>query len=123
MRANLARQPAQVLRRAVQIIQKAAAVWGGVKIVHQPEFQHYAESFDAVLPTDLLALLVGSAVVADGHFIDAELALGRFHDDLGLEAEALGADRDALEQVGSKYLVARLHVREVQITEHVGDHR
>jgi hypothetical protein len=42
---------------------------------------------------------------------------------LGLEAEAVGADRDALQDVGAERLVARLHVGQVQVRAHVGDER
>ena len=81
------------------------------------------QRLQAVLPADLLAFLVRPAVIADGHFVDAEFPLGALHDDLRLEAEAVGADGDALQQIGAEDLVAGLHVRQVQIAEHVGDQR
>ena len=49
------------------------------------------------------------------------LPLGALHDDFGFEAETVGADGDALQQVGAKNLVAGFHVREVEVAEHVGD--
>jgi hypothetical protein len=60
-------------------------------------------------------------VIADGDFVDAELALGAFHDNLRLKAEAVRTDRDTLEEVRAEDLIAGFHVREVEIAEHVGN--
>src|SRR5579859_5863450 len=95
-RPQYARQPAQVLRRASEIVQEGATVWRGVEVVDQPELHHHAQRLDPVLPSDLLALFVSAAVIADRDFIDPQLALGRFHDDFRLKAEAVGADGNAL---------------------------
>jgi len=62
-------------------------------------------------------------VVADGDLVDPQLPLGAFHGDLGLEAETVGADGNALQQVGAEGLVTGLHVGDVEVGEHVGNER
>jgi hypothetical protein len=57
-------------------------------------------------------------MIADGHFLDAQLPFGGLHGNLGLESEAVGANGDALEQVCAENLIAGFHVREIQVTEH-----
>ena len=121
MGAEFAGEPAQVLRGAGEIVEHAAAVGSGIEVVDQPEFEDDAEGFEAVFPADFLAFFVGAAVVTDGHFVNAEFAFGALHDDFGLEAETVGADGDALEQVGAKDLVTGFHVGEVEVAEHVGN--
>ena len=49
--------------------------------------------------------------------------LAALHGDLRLEAKAVRADGNALQQVGAEDLVAGLHVGQVQVGEHVGDQR
>src|SRR5579872_558257 len=122
MRPQFPRQPTQVLRRAGHVVEEGPAVGLRVQIVDQPEVQDDAERADAIAPTDLLPFLIGTAVIADGNLVNPQLSLGRLHRDLGLEAETVAADRNALEEVGAKHLVAGLHVGEVQVAEHVGDH-
>src|SRR4051794_32655052 len=79
------------------------------------------QRLDAVLPADLLAFLVVSAVVADGHLVDPAAARGaaveRRHLEpgdlgrhLGLEPEAVALERDALDHLAAEDLVADLHV-------------
>src|ERR1019366_8801867 len=121
--AEFAREPTQVLRRSGEVVEHAAAVGGGVEVVDQPEFEDDAEGFEAVYPADFLAFFVSAAVITDGHFVNAELAFGALHDDFGLEAKTVGADGDALEQVGAKDLVAGFHVGKVEVAEHVGNQR
>jgi hypothetical protein len=121
MGAEFAGEPAQVLRGAGEVVEHAAAVGDGIEVVDQPEFEDDAEGFEAVFPADFLAFFISAAVVTDGHFVNAEFALGALHDDFGLEAETVGADGDALQQVGAKDLVTGFHIGEVEVAEHVGN--
>jgi len=72
-------------------------------------------------PADLLALVVGAAVIGDAHLVDPAAAAGELGGDLRLKAEALLTDADRLNDLGAEGLVAGLHVREVQVSEHVAD--
>src|SRR5580658_2906806 len=96
VRAKNAGQPAQILRRAGEIVEKGAAEGLDVQIVDQPETQNYAERFHAVLPTDFLAFFIRPAVIADGNFVNAQLALGALHGDLRLKTKAVRSDGNAL---------------------------
>ncbi len=60
-------------------------------------------------------------MVGDGDFIDADTATGDLGGNLGFEAEAVFLDGDALDDLASKSFVAGLHVREVEVGEHVGE--
>src|SRR6185369_3744732 len=104
------RDPALVLRRAREAVEEPSPVSLRVQIVDDPEVENYAQGFSAVFPSDLLAFFVGAPVVADGNFVDTQLAFGHLHGDLGLEAETVAADRNALQQVGAEDFVAGLHV-------------
>ena len=108
------------MRRAIR---RPAAVRRRIEIVDQPELEDHCKSFDTVFPADLLALFIRAPVVADGHFVDAQLALGALHHNLRLKAEAVRTDGDAFEQVSAENLVTGFHVRQVEIAEHVGNHR
>src|SRR4051812_6809397 len=92
------------------------------------------EGLPAVFPADLLALSVISAVVADGHLVDPapargpaverwEMEASDLRGDLGLEAEAVALERDALDHFAAKHLVAHFHVGKVQVGEHIGKQR
>ena len=70
----------------------------GVDVVGEPEAQDGDEGLHAVLPADLLPLLVGAPRVADRDLEDARLALRELDGQLGLEPEVVRDDRDRLEQ-------------------------
>src|SRR5207237_4134917 len=78
---------------------------------------------DTIAPGDLLPFGVRAAAVGDGQLPDAGARLRQPCRELDLDPEALCPERQALEEVGPDELVARLHVREVQVGEHVGDER
>ena len=78
-------------------------------------------STHSVLPINFFAFGVGAAVVGDGDFVDADAATGDFGGDLRFEAEAVFLDGDALEDLASEGFIAGLHVREVEVGEHVGE--
>jgi len=80
-------------------------------------------SADAVFPIDLFAFGVGAAVVGDGDFVNADAFFGELGCDLGLEAEAVFLDGDGLQNFPAHGFVAGLHIREVQVGEHVGHER
>ena len=79
------------------------------------------EGHDPVRPADLLAFPVGAPGVRDRHLVDPGVHLGELGGELRLHAEAARPDGDALDDVGAEDLVARLHVREVQVRDHVGE--
>ena len=76
---------------------------------------------EAVFPADFLAFLVGSSIVGDAHFIDADaFETGDFGGHFGLEAETLLLEVYALDDICPEQFIAGLHVGEVQVGEHVG---
>ena len=81
------------------------------------------QSAHAVAPSDLLALGVGSTGVRDADLVDAESLAGQLGRDLGLEAEPILLDLDRLDDLAPEHLVARLHVGQVQVGEHVRQQR
>lgn len=89
-------------------------------LVEEIVLQDAAEGADTIFPTDLLAFGIGAAVVGDGHFVNAGIEFGDLRGDLGFEAEAVLLDLHLLDDLAAENFIARLHVREVQIREHVG---
>src|SRR5262249_8546028 len=65
----------------------------------QREAEDGPEGGEAVLPADLLALGILSAVIRDRHLVDAAAEVGDLRRELRLEPEAVGTDRDALQDV------------------------
>ncbi|EAU68603.1 hypothetical protein STIAU_8807 [Stigmatella aurantiaca DW4/3-1] len=100
---------------------RGALCWTGNGLARHRVFGDDVECAHPVLPANLLALLVGAAVVADGHLVHAPAAAGDLRGDLGLEAEPLFLHPDGFQHLGAEGLVAGLHVREVQARGHVGE--
>ena len=82
---------------------------------------------DTVLPADFLPLGVGAAIVGDGHLVDADGLLlghtGQFGGHFRLKAKTVLLQIKGLEDVGTRHLVAGLHIGKVQVAEPVGDAR
>src|SRR5690349_16801205 len=79
------------------------------------------ERRQSVAPRDLLSFRVGAAAVRNWKLPDARARLRQPGRQLDFDTEALRPERQPLHEVGPDQLVARLHVREVQVGEHVGD--
>ena len=43
VRPELSREPAQILGRAGEIVENAAAIWGGIEVVDEPELEDDGE--------------------------------------------------------------------------------
>src|SRR6266581_9630737 len=82
-----------------------------------------ADRRDAVLPGDLLPRIVSSPVVRDRDFVDPAAEARDLRRELGLEPEPVGAEPKPLQERRAEDLVAGLHVRQVQVGEHVREHR
>jgi hypothetical protein len=79
---------------------------------------------DRILHADLLPFFVGSSVIGDAHFVDADLReAGDLRGHFGFEAEAFLLEPDLLDEFGAEELVAGLHIGQVQVGEHVGEQR
>ncbi len=89
----------------------------------QVETQDVPQRGDPIPPVDLLALGVGPPAVADRHLPDARPGPRQACGQLGLDAEAVGDQRQRLHEVRPDHLVAGLHVGEVEVGEHVGEQR
>jgi len=62
-------------------------------------------------------------MVRDGDFVDADATLGELGGDLRFETETIFFDRDGLKDFPTHSFVACLHIREIQISEHIGHER
>src|SRR5262245_11159082 len=60
-------------------------------------------------------------MVRDGDFVEAAMFFGELDSDLRLEAEAIGFEVNAFDRLRAKDLVSHLHVREVEVSEHIGN--
>ena len=90
---------------------------------HRQNLQERPDRLERVLQPDLLALLVGAAVVRDRHFVDARAHPRDLAGDLGLDAEVARLQIESIGDVADEHLVAGLHVREVQVGERIGQER
>lgn len=78
---------------------------------------------NTVLPIDLLSLCIGAARVGDPHLEDPIARSRKFRRDFRFEAEAILLNINALNHFPLEALVARLHIRQIEISEHVRNER
>jgi len=87
-------------------------------------FYDAVDGAHAVLPADLPTLLLRATIVGNSYLIDPELPpLGDLRRDFGLETEPGLLDLDRLDDLSAERLEAGLHVGEIQVGEHVRQHR
>src|SRR6266849_4047603 len=93
-------------------------------MVSTPLHWHYRRYDGAVHPLNAARFFVQkSAATSDAHLIDPQPHLRNLRYDLGLEAESILSDLNRLDDIAAKNLVARLHVGQVQIRQHVRKER
>ena len=88
-------------------------------------FQNAIDGADPVLPADVLSFGVTSSIIGYSDFVNAYALCFGIACELGghlrLEAETVLLKEDALDDVGAEQLVARFHVREVEVGKDVGE--
>src|SRR5690606_10941740 len=77
---------------------------------------------DGVPAGDLLTLIKVAPVIGDRHLDQPIAALGNLGGDLRLKVEAPRMERDVGNHVGTEGLVAGLHVGQVEVVQHIGQH-
>src|SRR5579859_1207211 len=105
---------------------RAARSSGPRRSIKHPVPDDAVQRVERILQPDLLAFLVGPARVADRHLVDAPArvaVLGDLRGYLRFEPEAVGLEVQVGQHLAAKDLVAGLHIREVQVREHVRQHR
>src|SRR4029450_9737566 len=76
----------------------------------EPEAQERGHGLEAVPPRDLLALVVGPAVVGDRHLVQPDAGRAQnLGGDLRLEAEVVRHELQGADEVAGERLVAELH--------------
>ena len=93
---NRIRHPAIEARRAGQRMQCLGA-FVFVNVFCEGIPQNHVDRFEGILKSDLLALFIGAAVVADGRFVNPHLAPSQFDGQFRLDAETQAADGNALQ--------------------------
>src|SRR6185369_1756868 len=86
----------------------------------QVVFQDAIQRSKAVLGSDLLAFSVGTPSIGNTHLVDAKAHVRNFRHDFRLETEAVFFDRNRLNHLSTEYLITGLHIRQIQVREHVG---
>src|SRR5438445_10613379 len=92
------------------------------RLVKQPEAENAVEGIEGVAQSDLLALFVSTAGVADVDLVNAPGGVappGDLRGDLRLEAKAVRFQPEAAQYLTPEDLVASLHVCEIEIGKHV----
>ena len=87
--------------------------------IDEPELDEQPERLQTVAPADRLALGVRPPVVRDGNLVDPRAGLRQPGRHLRLDPEALAPQPELLQHVGTDRLVARLHVRQVEVVQDV----
>lgn len=86
-------------------------------------FQYTPNRPEPILPADFFPFGIGSAVVGNTHFVNADV---RYACDLcryfRLKAKAFFFQGNVFEDVCTEKLVASFHVGKVEVGEHVGKH-
>src|SRR6266446_9750150 len=98
---------------------RITATTAGRELIEEPVPDDATDRADAVLPGDLLPRFIIPPVIGHGNFVDSAAEARDLESELGLEPEPIRPEPQALEKVGPEDLVARLHVRKVQVCEHV----
>src|SRR5262249_4532546 len=109
------------LAAQIRVRQSAYAVRGPF-LIEQPVADDAEERLKSVFQTDLLALFVGAPRVADRDFVDPPgwVAMpGDLGGHLRLKAEAVRFELQVGQHLAAEDLVAGLHVREIEVGEHV----
>jgi hypothetical protein len=83
--------------------------------------QEYPDGLECVLQADLLTLVIGSAVIADGYFIHGDAALRHFDGQFRLYPKSLAVQWDGFQQRQTKRFIAGLHVGKVQVGYYVAE--
>ena len=89
--------------------------------IEQPEAEDVIDRGDAILPSNLLPLGIGPAMIGDRDLIDAAVKLRHLHGQLRLDAEPIRHEAKVLEHFGSEDLVPDLHIAQVQIRDNVAE--
>src|SRR5262245_13806538 len=115
--------PVSGQRRVPEPPARITAKVGGIMSVEKSIADDAGDGREPVLPGDLLPGLVPAAMIRNGDLVDSAAEMGDLGGELRLETKSIRFQDETLEHAGSKRLVARLHVRQVQVREHVREHR
>src|ERR1041385_5067986 len=74
---------------------------------------------NSIFPRDFLSLAVISSEIGDGNFVDPAAEFRNFGCNFRFETESIFFNGDLGEQFPAERLVARLHIRQVQIRKHI----
>ena len=89
-------------------------------LVKQTVSKEGPDRLESVPPCNFLAVFVGAPAVGNWVLVDPISLLGHLRRDFWLEVEAIGLDYDLFEDLSPKDLVTSFHVRQIQVSEHVG---
>src|SRR5262245_26813490 len=88
---------------------------GGIISVEESIADDAGDGREPVLPRDLLTGLVPTAMVRNGNLVDPAPETRDLGGELRLETKSIRLQHEALEHADAERLVARLHVREIQV--------
>src|SRR6266550_8966429 len=74
---------------------------------------------ESVAPRDLLALVELTPGVRDRYLVDPDAALENLRGDLGFDVETIRLELHVVDEIAIEQLVARLHVGERRVEQHV----
>jgi hypothetical protein len=96
--------------------------WAGIFIVSSEEVESYnvKERCQTIPPGNFFSFFIGPTTVRNWDLVDATFQLGKSCGNLRFKTETVGFDRYPTQQISSENLVTSLHVREVQVSEHIG---
>src|SRR5215471_9028540 len=90
-----------------------------IDVTGETSLQYDIKSRHRIFGAYFFPLLVCATVITDGCFVNSCVPLGKLDGDFRLNAEAVAANWDALDERGPKSLITRLHVGQIPICEHV----
>ena len=85
-------------------------------------FKNRVNRPDAILPVDLLSFRISPAVVRDSHFVHSTAFTGKLRDNFGFNTKTIFFYLNRFNDRGMERFVARFHVRQINIGQHVGEH-
>lgn len=77
----------------------------------------------SVFIIDLLTLSIGTTIIGDPHLIDYGATTSDFCCNFRFKTKTILDDCDALDQFALEHLITGFHIRQVDVGEHIGEHR
>jgi hypothetical protein len=96
---------------------------GGSRLVKEPVSYDAPKSHNPISPSDLLALGIGPAIVADRYFIDTTPEFGHFCRHFWFKSKPVRPQPNAPQDIRAEDFVPDFHVTQIEICDQIAGKR